>query len=337
MNDNLLIALDRIKFYAQDALVTVTQRRDAQDQWPELQGREAPRRGRFLLCLPDPRHEQRAAVRAEEDPGHDGPGRRRSRHARGRGLPPFPTPEPDQADRLGRGAGPLRRRQNHLPVSLSNPEAADIRFLPFYTNGNLQDLMTQVSVTGNRIEEDRLLRLFHGTCLGLRAMHQYRLPAVNASYPPNAGDEESALLHSTPEPVSGEEGELVPYAHRDIKPGNIMLTDDDVPILMDFGSCINTMPYRAPELFDVKTGTTLDEKVDIWSLGCTLFAVAYGYSPFETDGASIAMAVLSGRYKHPAGYSERVTKLIDAMLVPEPSKRPDIQKVIDLTEAAMRQ
>lgn len=24
------------------------------------------------------------------------------------------------------------------------------------------------------------------------------------------------------------------------------------------------MPYRAPELFDVKTGCTLDEKVDIW-------------------------------------------------------------------------
>lgn len=25
-----------------------------------------------------------------------------------------------------------------------------------------------------------------------------------------------------------------------------------------------TMPYRAPELFDVKTGVELDEKVDIW-------------------------------------------------------------------------
>lgn len=24
------------------------------------------------------------------------------------------------------------------------------------------------------------------------------------------------------------------------------------------------MPYRAPELFDVKTGRTLDEKCDIW-------------------------------------------------------------------------
>lgn len=82
-----------------------------------------------------------------------------------------------------------------------------------------------------------------------------------------------------------------------------MIADDGAPILMDFGSTIkyvvaetmiewpltgaararievqtrqqalleqdiasehSTMPYRAPELFDVKTGKTLDEKVDIW-------------------------------------------------------------------------
>jgi serine/threonine kinase 16 len=66
-----------------------------------------------------------------------------------------------------------------------------------------------------------------------------------------------------------------------------MIADDGVtPILMDFGSCMkaripienrsqallqqdiaaehSTMAYRAPELFDVKTGTTLDEKIDIW-------------------------------------------------------------------------
>ena len=66
-----------------------------------------------------------------------------------------------------------------------------------------------------------------------------------------------------------------------------MLANDGVtPILMDFGSRIkaripienrsqaliqqdtaaehSTMAYRAPELFDVKTGTNLDEKVDIW-------------------------------------------------------------------------
>ena len=65
-----------------------------------------------------------------------------------------------------------------------------------------------------------------------------------------------------------------------------MIADDGTPILMDLGSCMkaripienrsqalsqqdiaaehSTMAYRAPELFDVKTGTTLDEKVDIW-------------------------------------------------------------------------
>lgn len=157
------------------------------------------------------------------------------------------------------------------------------------------------------------------------------------------------LVFDAPEDEPGQVGELVPYAHRDIKPGNIMLADDDTPILMDFGSTIkarievttrqqalleqdiaaehSTMPYRAPELFDVKTGKTLDEKVDIWSLGCTLFAVAYGFSPFETDGSSLAMAVMSGRYRHPGGYSERLTKLIDAMLVVDPEQRPDIQQV----------
>ena len=86
------------------------------------------------------------------------------------------------------------------------------------------------------------------------------------------------------------------------------------------------MPYRAPELFDVKTGQTLDEKVDIWSLGCTLYAATYGHSPFEVEGASIAMAVASGRYKHPGGASQSVIDLIDAMLIVDPKVRPDIVK-----------
>ena len=74
------------------------------------------------------------------------------------------------------------------------------------------------------------------------------------------------------------------------------MIDDDgqTPILMDLGSLApspiaitsrslalavqdtaaehSTMPYRAPELFDVKTGSIIDTKVDIWSLGCTLYA-----------------------------------------------------------------
>jgi len=41
-------------------------------------------------------------------------------------------------------------------------------------------------------------------------------------------------------PVLGGSGEteLFPFAHRDMKPGNVMIADDGSPILMDFGSAI---------------------------------------------------------------------------------------------------
>lgn len=63
------------------------------------------------------------------------------------------------------------------------------------------------------------------------------------------------------------------------------------------------MPYRAPELFDVKTGTVVDTKVDIWSMGCTLYACLVGKSPFEMrsdeTGGSLSICVLGGDWRFP--------------------------------------
>jgi serine/threonine kinase 16 len=105
------------------------------------------------------------------------------------------------------------------------------------------------------------------------------------------------------------------------------MIDDDgqTPILMDLGSLSpspiaitsrslalavqdtaaehSTMPYRAPELFDVKTGSIIDTKVDIWSLGCTMYACLVGKSPFEArseeTGGSLSMCVLGGDWRFP--------------------------------------
>ncbi|KAI5833720.1 Pkinase-domain-containing protein [Schizophyllum commune Tattone D] len=179
-------------------------------------------------------------------------------------------------------------------------------------------------------------------------------------------EEEGDVIFEGDQDLSNNGGntELVPYAHRDIKPGNVMIADDGVtPILMDFGSTVkaripiqnrnqalvqqdiaaeqSTMTYRAPELFDVKTGVTLDEMVDIWSLGCMLYALAYNHSPFEStqgeQGGSIAMAVLNAQYKHPpSAYSQGLKDLIDSMLKVNPADRPDIHRVIQMTDRVLQ-
>jgi serine/threonine kinase 16 len=53
-------------------------------------------------------------------------------------------------------------------------------------------------------------------------------------------------------------------------PAPLHLLEYSLYTVQDLAAEQSSMPYRAPELFDVKTGTTLDEKVDIWvcPLGC---------------------------------------------------------------------
>ena len=127
----------------------------------------------------------------------------------------------------------------------------------------------------------------------------------------------------------------------------------------------STMPYRAPELFDVKTGTVVDTKVDIWSFGCTLFACLVGKSPFEMrseeTGGSLSICVLGGDWRFPdegrgkdkgkgkgqtngqangsgderseeSAISENVKDVVRRCLKVEPAERPDIDELIRVIE-----
>ena len=50
--------------------------------------------------------------------------------------------------------------------------------------------------------------------------------------------------------------------------------------IQDFAAENCSMFYKAPELFNVKIGT-IDEKADIWSLGCVLYALMFNKGPFD--------------------------------------------------------
>lgn len=156
--------------------------------------------------------------------------------------------------------------------------------------------------------------------------------------PPGAAFTKTQLLRLTKQIATAlaylhEHPRFGPLAHRDVKPGNVLIETGRMEhqgglkaVLMDFGSCRParvsvrdragalrvqeraarecTAPFRAPELFDTPSRCDLDERVDVWSLGCLLFAGANGgRSPFESalgqTGGSLALAVLSGKVAWP--------------------------------------
>lgn len=299
--------------------------------------------------------------------------------------------------------------------------------LPYYRRGNLQDAINANLVNHTRFPEKRLMTLMLGVCNALKAMHQYRIRSTNPSAQArkqakqvrNEAESEDAdaerrkarsknrtmtaerqdeINEEQEQPLMDNEvsrsqegmapGDIRAYAHRDIKPGNIMIDDDGRnPILMDLGSLApsptpitsrslalavqdlaaehSTMPYRAPELFDVKTDSVIDTKVDIWSLGCTMYACLIGKSPFEArsdeTGGSLSMCVLGGDWRWPgddkgkgkakqgtpisqangtaqpeAYPSESVKEVVKRCLALEPAERPDVDELIEIIRQCIK-
>ena len=49
--------------------------------------------------------------------------------------------------------------------------------------------------------------------------------------------------------------------------------------------------------------TDVDARVDVWALGCTMYCLAFGRSPFESAKTGVVekLGILNGRYTVPAG------------------------------------
>lgn len=121
--------------------------------------------------------------------------------------------------------------------------------------------------------------------------------------------------------------------HRDVKPGNVLVADDDLAKISDFGIArtlgdeqlthsgmmIGTPSYFSPEL---ARGGDPSPAADVWALGVTLYAAVEGRPPYPEDGNALAMLqrIASGA-PAPAERAGPLAEPIRRMLDPDPASR----------------
>lgn len=138
--------------------------------------------------------------------------------------------------------------------------------------------------------------------------------------------------------------------HRDIKADNMLLSEDDILKIADFGVSemfesendtvlrkVGSPSYMAPELALItsphcieraaKVGVTMGSAVsgraaDLWSMGVTLYFMLYGKLPFASESISeLCEQIIFNEAPLPEGTSEELVDLIERLLAKNPGER----------------
>ncbi|MBN1975966.1 MAG: protein kinase [Anaerolineae bacterium] len=124
--------------------------------------------------------------------------------------------------------------------------------------------------------------------------------------------------------------------HRDVKPSNVILTDDDRPVLTDFGiarmlegstaitesgGTLGTPAYMSPEQCKGETG---DARSDIYALGVLLYQLCTGRVPFDADTPyAVILKHISSPLPSPRSLRPDLPEAVERVILKAMAKEPD--------------
>lgn len=207
-------------------------------------------------------------------------------------------------------------------ASISKEESdtgqAEFLILTELCKGQLVDFIKRVELRAP-LSCDTVLKIFYQTCRAVQHMHKQKPPVI----------------------------------HRDLKIENLLISNQGTIKLCDFGSATtvshypdyswsaqkrsmvedeitrNTTPaYRTPEMIDLYSNFPINEKQDIWALGCILYLLCFKQHPFE-DGAKLQ--IVNGKYTIPQNDVKYTVyhELIRSMLKVNPEERLSITELVN--------
>uniref|UniRef100_A0A6Q2X423 Cyclin-G-associated kinase n=1 Tax=Esox lucius TaxID=8010 RepID=A0A6Q2X423_ESOLU len=195
---------------------------------------------------------------------------------------------------------------------------AEFLILTELCKGQLVDFLKRVELKGP-MSCDTVLKIFYQTCRAVQHMHKQKPPII----------------------------------HRDLKIENLLISNQGTIKLCDFGSSTtlahypdyswsaqkrsmvedeitrNTTPaYRTPEMIDLYSNFPINEKQDIWALGCILYLLCFKQHPFE-EGAKLQ--IVNGKYAIPQNDVKYTVyhELIRSMLKINPEERLSITELVN--------